>query len=147
LPLFDLQAWGPAGEVEDWSVTEKMTAQAAILGASLIAHPLDLVADAIHREGAISTVEAAARIGQRARVAGVRQTWRRGASERGERIYLMSFEDLEGMLEVLIPEGVYRRYRSEISGEIPFLVEGEVLLNPAIGEPYIRAERLAGLAG
>jgi DNA polymerase III alpha subunit len=145
LPLFDMQAWGQAGEVEDWSLAEKMAAQQAMLGASVIAHPLDLAADAIRRAGAISTVEAAARIGQRARVAGVRQTWRRSTAEHGERIYLMSFEDLEGMLEVLIPGAVYQHYRDEISGDIPFLVEGEILINPSTGEPFIRAERLARL--
>jgi error-prone DNA polymerase len=145
LPLFDMQTWGLAGEVEDWSLAEKMAAQNAVLGVSVIAHPLDLAAEAIRKAGAINTVEAAARIGQRARVAGVRQMWRRSAGEHGEIIYLMSFEDLEGMLEVLIPGSVYRRYQNEISGDIPFLVEGEILLNPSIGEPFIRAERLARL--
>jgi hypothetical protein len=75
----------------------------------------------------------------------VRQIWRRSAGEHGETVYLMSFEDLEGMLEVLIPGSVYRRYQNEISGDIPFLVEGDILLNPSTGEPFIRAERLARL--
>jgi hypothetical protein len=57
----------------------------------------------------------------------------------------MSFEDLEGMLEVLIPGAVYQHYRDEVSGDIPFLVEGEILINPSTGEPFIRAERLARL--
>jgi error-prone DNA polymerase len=146
LPLFDMQAWGPAGEVEDWSLAEKMAAQIAVLGASVIAHPLDLAAETIRREGAISTVEAASHPGQRVRLAGMRQTWRRSAAEHGETIYLMSFEDLEGMLDVLIPGAVYHSYRNEISSENPFLVEGEILLNPSTGEPFIRAERLARLA-
>jgi hypothetical protein len=89
---------------------------------------------------------AAARIGQRARVTGVRQSWRRSAGEHGETVYLMSFEDLEDMLDVLIPAGVYHRYHNEISGEKPFLVEGEILLNPSTGEPFMRAVRLTRLA-
>jgi len=72
----------------------------------VIAHPLDLAAEAIRRAGAITTVEAASHPGQRVWLAGMRQTWRRSAAEHGETIYLMSFEDLEGMLDVLIPGAV-----------------------------------------
>lgn len=54
----------------------------------------------------------------------------------------MPFGDLEGSIEVVIPPGVYRRYRGEIAARYPLVVEGEVALDAETGEPYIRAGRL-----
>ncbi|HJW90077.1 MAG TPA: DNA polymerase III subunit alpha [Anaerolineales bacterium] len=111
LSLFDFsQPAGiqPAGDAPvDWSLEEKVAAQEAILGVGVDAHPLELRAAQIQAFGAVTTLEAAACIGQRVRVAGMRQSWRRTSTERNELIYLMSFEDLEGMLEaaVLYPPG------------------------------------------
>ena len=51
-----------------------MAAQQELLGASLDAHPLELVADQAAAAGAITTVEAAGWIGRRVTVAGVRQS-------------------------------------------------------------------------
>jgi len=49
------------------------------------------------------------------------------------------------VVDVVILGEVYRRYRSALSGTGPYLVEGVVELNAEKGEPYIRAERVAGL--
>jgi hypothetical protein len=58
----------------------------------------------------------------------------------------MALEDLEGMIDVLIPDAVYRRSRDAISDRYPFVLEGEVHLDPGRGEPFIRAERTWKLA-
>jgi len=60
--------------------------------------PLELAAGPITAAGALTTVEAAARLGSRVKVAGMRQTWRRSVTTRGDYIYFMAMEDLEGML-------------------------------------------------
>ncbi len=125
----------------DWSLGEKVAAQEELLGASVAAHPLELIADKI--AGALTTVGAAARVGERVRVAGMRQTWHRFASpQRGDYIYFMSLEDLEGMLDVVIFGEVYRRHRAALATPGPFVIEGMVELDPAKGEPVIRAERV-----
>ena len=51
--------WGSAGDEDDWTLNEKVAAQQELLGASLDAHPLELVADKAAAAGAITTVEAA----------------------------------------------------------------------------------------
>ena len=112
---------------------------AGILGVSVIAHPLEMVTDQIAEAGALSTLEAASRIGQPLRVAGMRQTWRRSPTMRGDYIYFMSLEDLEGMLDVVISSDVYRRCRKELSGPGPYVVEGVAQMEAAGGEPFIRA--------
>jgi DNA polymerase III alpha subunit len=129
---------------EDWPIEERVAAQEAILGAGVTASRLELFARQIVEAGAVTTVEAAARLGGTVRVAGVRQTWHRSASTRGF-TYFMSLEDLEGMLEVIIPAEVYRLSRAAMSGSGPYIVEGSVELNPEIGEPFIRAEKIVRL--
>ena len=136
---------GPAGE--DWSLEQKVAAQEAVLGASLAAHPLELQAGRLAAAGAVSTVEAAARLGQRTRVAGMRQTWRRSHTARGDYIYFMALEDLEGMLEVVLSAEVYRRGRQALSSPGPYVIEGTVLFDEEKGEPFIRAERVEALRG
>ena len=148
LPLFEMaEMYAPEGETGyvqegDWSLEEKVAAQKTILGASLEAHPLELVRESIIKAGALSTVEAVTRIGERVRVAGMRQTWRRGSTSKGERLYVMALEDLEGMLNVIIYADVHQRSRGVISGSGPYIVEGDVEVDQRIGEPYLRAERI-----
>ena len=79
LQLFSLDE-SPA---EDWSLAEKVAAQEELLGVSVIAHPLELAAEKIAATGALTTLEAASRIGQRVRVAGMRMTWRRTPTSAG----------------------------------------------------------------
>jgi DNA-directed DNA polymerase III PolC len=143
LPLFDFAALDPADRPgEDWSLAEKVAAQEAILGVGVIAHPLELAADQAAACGALNTLEAGAQLGRRVRVAGMRQVWRRSRTTSGETLYLMSLEDLEGMLEVVISSGVYRRSQAAFSDKVPLVVEGEVILDPSIGDPFIRAEKI-----
>jgi DNA polymerase III subunit alpha len=131
---------------DDWTLAEKLAAQEALLGASVTAHPLELAADRIGRAGALTTVNAAGRVGQRVRVAGMRQTWRRTRTAQGGYIYVMALEDLEGMLDVVIPGDTYQRYRSAFSQPGPYVLEGTVELDPHRGEPVIRAEHIWPLA-
>jgi DNA polymerase III subunit alpha len=137
MQLFSLG--GPAQD--DWTLVDKVAAQEALLGASIDAHPLELVSDAIAAANAHSTVAAAARPGDRVRVAGMRQTWRRTATTRGDHLYFMSLEDLDGMLDVVIFGDVYRRYRSAFVSSRPIVLEGVVEIDIGRGEPAIRAER------
>ena len=127
---------------DDWTLHEKVAAQESTLGVSVIAHPLELAADQIEKAGALTTLEAASRLGERVRVAGMRQTWRRSLTTRGDYLYFLSLEDLEGMLDVIISSDVYRRCRSELSGHGPFIIEGSVILDSEKFEPFIRAERI-----
>ncbi|MFM8321891.1 MAG: DNA polymerase III subunit alpha [Chloroflexota bacterium] len=137
LPLF-----AQAGGRPDWTLEQKVAAQEQVLGAGIAAHPLELHAARLAAAGALTTVEAAARIGQAVRVAGVRQTWRRSRAARGEYIYFMSLEDLEGMLEIIIPAGVYRQGRNALDGPGPYLIEGTVEWDAERGEPLVRAEKV-----
>jgi DNA polymerase-3 subunit alpha len=130
---------------EDWTLEQKLVAQEEVLGTGVIAHPLELVKDKIAAAGALTTVDAAAQLEQSVRVAGVRQTWRRSITTRGDYIYFMSLEDLDGMLDVVINSEVYRRSKAALTTPGPYVVEGRVDLDSQRGEPFIRAERIWAL--
>jgi len=132
----------PDTSAEDLSIAEKARAQEEILGASVVAHRLELYSDQISESKALTTVEAAARIGQQVRVAGIRQFWRRSSTSKGEAIYFMSLEDLEGTLQVVISAEVYRRCRSELRLAGPFMIEGSMEMDSRQIEPSLRAERI-----
>jgi DNA-directed DNA polymerase III PolC len=127
---------------DDWSLSEKTSAQIRHLGAGVIAHPLELVAGQIASAGAITTLDAASRLGQKVRVAGLRQTWRRVSSESGSFIYFMALEDLEGFLDVIIYPDIYRQSSAALKGPGPYIIEGQVELDKEKGEPFIRAEKI-----
>ena len=143
LSLFSLKE----NEVEDWDLAQKVSAQEEILGMGVDAHPLELVEQQISAVGALTTVEAASRLERHVRVAGMRQTWRRSITTRGDYIYFMSLEDLDGMLNVVITADVYRRSKKALSTAGPYVVEGMVSLDNQRGEPFIRAERIWSLKG
>ncbi len=127
----------------DWSLAQRVAAEQEVLGVSVTAHPLELVADKLVDAEVTTSVEAAARAGQRVKVAGIRLSWRRTRSNKGEPVYWMSLEDTEGMLEAVIPSGVYRRHRLDLSpGHAPFVLEGIMEPDPQTGEPTIRVERI-----
>jgi DNA polymerase III alpha subunit len=104
-----------------------------------------LVQQKIADAGALTTVEAASRLDQHVRVAGTRQVWRRRITTRGDYIYFMSLEDLEGMLDVVITSDVYRHSKVALSTPGPYVVEGTVSLDNQRGEPMIRADRIWSL--
>jgi DNA polymerase III alpha subunit len=141
MSLFPMGGAAQDSQQEDWSLAEKVKAQEALLGSGLDAHPLELVSNQIAAAGALNTMEATARVGERIRIAGMRQTWRRSFSSHGEPIYFMALDDLEGMIDVVIFADVYRRHRAVFSDAGPYCLEGMLERDASSGEPFLRAER------
>lgn len=138
MSLFDL-----AGSQDDeWTLEQQVEAQQGVLGISLAAHPLELCASEIAKAGAVNTVEAAGRSGQKVTVAGVRQTSHRSRTAKGEGMLFLTLEDLEGTLDVVLFPDVYRRVRGWIGGNDPLLVTGAVEVDASRGEPLLRAEKI-----
>ena len=140
--LFDLGNFSRVDRGEDWTMAQKVGAQKELLGISLEAHPLELVADKILAAGAISTVEAAGRVGQRVTVAGIRQSGHRSRTGKGDLMMFLTLEDLAGMLDVAVFPEVYRHVRSFIHTSEPFLVTGMLKMDPGRSEPLLVAEKI-----
>ncbi len=146
LPLFEFNQGGSSHPDEDWSLPELVAAQEAILGVGVSAHRLELAAGQLREAGAISSLEAAGRIGQRVRLAGMKLSWRRTRTTAGQLCYNMGLEDLEGIMDVEISANVYRRTRQSFKERGPFIVEGVVQEDESRVEPFLLAERIWGLS-
>ncbi|HNE05471.1 MAG TPA: hypothetical protein PLT08_13180, partial [Anaerolineales bacterium] len=129
---------------DDWTLQQKVDAQLEILGSSLEAHPLELVQDKI--SGAISSIDAVAKIGRRVTVAGVRQTSRRSRTAKGDMMLFLTIEDLQGTLDVILFPDVYRIAKSFLDSNPPLLITGVVEMDRERGEPYLRAEKVVSIA-
>jgi DNA polymerase III alpha subunit len=137
LSLFE---WVDSKE-EDWSLQQKVDAQLEILGASLAAHPLELVTDKLSGLGAVSTIDAVANVGRRVTVAGVQQASHRTRTTRGDMLFL-SMEDLQGTLDAILFPEVYRQAKTWISSTKPFLLTGIMEMDTERGEPFLRVEKV-----
>ncbi len=133
--------WGDM-EGDDWTLMEKMAAQEELLGVSLEAHPLELVAEKIAAAGAVTTVEAAGLIGQRVTVAGVRQSSHRSRTAKGDLMMFLTLEDLTGMLDVVLFPEAYRQAKAALSTSAPLLVTGVIEMDATRSEPLLRAEKV-----
>ena len=136
--LFGLES----NDEADWSLLQKSAAQSRILGASVTSHPLEIVADQIEAAGVMATVEATSHLGEKVRIAGLRQTWRSSQTTTGNNIYIMALEDLDGYLDVVIYPDIYRQSKTALSNPGPYIIEGYIELDEEKGEPFIRANKI-----
>ena len=126
----------------DWSLEERMAVQQEILGVSLAAHPLELVADRIEKAGAVAIADAVERLGQRVTVAGARQTSRRSRTAKGETMLFLTLEDLSGTLDVIVFPDLYRQGKQIATSNHPMLITGVLEIDRGREEPTLKAEKL-----
>lgn len=126
---------------DDWTLRQKVDAQVELLGVSLEAHPLELVADAISKSSSIPTLDAAGKLGQRVTVAGVRQTSHRSRTAKGDHMLFLTLEDLSGTLDVIAFPDTYRIAKSILNANGPMLLTGMMEMDTSRGEPYMRVEK------
>jgi DNA-directed DNA polymerase III PolC len=139
-----LFGWTDSSE-EDWTLQQKVNAQVEILGASLDAHPLELVSEKIVAANAISTLDAVERIGRRVTVAGVRQTSHRTRTAGGDSMLFLTVEDLNGTLDAILFPQVYRTAKSILDSNMPLLISGVMEMDTERGEPFLRAEKIIAI--
>lgn len=142
LSLFE---WSDSSNEEDWTLEQKVNAQMDILGVSLTAHPLELVGDKLKGTGAISTLDAVARVGRRVTIAGVQQSSHHSLTARGAMMLFLSVEDLQGTLDAILFPEVYRQSKGLISSSVPFLLTGMMEMDAERGEPFLRVEKVVSL--
>jgi DNA polymerase III alpha subunit len=138
-----LFGWNDTSE-EDWTLQQKVAAQAEILGTGLDAHPLELVAEKI--TGASTTLEAVEKIGRRVTIAGIRQASRRSRTAKGEIMLFLTLEDLHGTLDVILFPAVYRMAKAMLDSNTPLLITGIMEVDTERGEPYLKAEKLISVS-
>ena len=126
----------------DWSLSERVEAQERILGIGVDAHPLERFAGRLAAEDVITSLDALLRIGERVRVAGIRQTGRHNRTSKGQMMAFLTLEDLEGVLNVIVFPKIYQLFRAELAGSAPLLIEGVMEQDPNREEPALHAEKI-----
>ncbi len=138
LPLFE----NVSSEHEDWSTAEKVAAQKEILRIGVDAHPIEIVLGRISIRALQTTAEIESKVGEKVRLIGTRLNWHRSfAGKQGTMAYI-TLEDLEGMVDVVVPPSVYNRCKDLLRRMEPIQVEGVVEMSNSRIEPVIRAENI-----
>ncbi|MBK8619875.1 MAG: DNA polymerase III subunit alpha [Anaerolineales bacterium] len=137
----NLFGWDDNGD--DWTLQQKMDAQLELLGVSLEAHPLELVADQVSKSISIPIVDAAGKLGQRVTIAGIRQTSHRSRTAKGDSMLFLTIEDLTGTLDAIAFPDVYRVAKNILSSNSPMFLTGLMEMDTSRGEPYLRVEKVA----
>lgn len=125
-PTGQMQLFPSTRQSQEWDQERIAQAQQEILGVSLSITPLEQIADQIESLGAISTLEAEKFIGEKVRIVGMRQTWRRFRTRSNQMMCYINLEDFEGSLQVIIPAQLYQRVKEMITETGPFLAEGVI---------------------
>ena len=89
-------------------------------------HPLRLLRDAARGRGCRTTLEAAARTGSWARVAGIVAATRKIRTQKGEMMQFVTIEDEVGLLESTLFPAAYRSFGAVLRALGPYIFEGKV---------------------
>jgi DNA polymerase-3 subunit alpha len=130
---------------EDWSLSQRVDAQEKILGIGLDAHPIELVYQKLGNIGVISTREARKRINNDIRVAGIRQTIQRFHAPDGKVFYSLELDDPTGVITVHLSEAQYQQNRKILSTRTPFIIHGEMVIDPLTQVACLDARKVESL--
>jgi len=120
--LFEFDA---LSEKTEWGLALRVAAQEEILGASVDAHPLELVTDQLEKTTVTSTLEAINQLEAEIQVAGIRQTVQRFHTQE-ESFYILELDDGRGVLPVKMTPEFYRYHQRWLSSHDPFIVQGKM---------------------
>jgi len=144
-PPGQMALFSPNSEEKNWGIKQKIDAQREILGVTLSVTPLERYADQIRSAGALTTLQAQDHIGERVRVAGIRQTFRRIHSRSNQIFGFLTLEDMDGALQVLIPGEICRKSNTLLREQDCLIAEGILEKDETHNRLLLRAERLIGL--
>jgi error-prone DNA polymerase len=130
---------------DDWTLKDRLNAQQEILGASVDAHPLELLPqEQVARLNVVSLEKATILVGETVRVLGIRQTLHRFYLD-GKRHYVLELEDTSGVLPVILSSQTYRRYQKELNARTPLVITGEIQVNPLWSEGVLAVQSIQSI--
>jgi DNA polymerase-3 subunit alpha len=127
----DAQKTGKVKKAEDaahaWSRGERLKAEKEALGFYITGHPLDAWTSEIALfANATSSRIGSVKSGSEIKIGGIISAIREKTTKRGEKMAILSLEDLEGIVEVLVFPETYREIRAELDTQAPILLMGRV---------------------
>jgi DNA polymerase-3 subunit alpha len=110
-----------------WSRGERLKAEKEALGFYITGHPLDAWAAEIALfANTTSSRIGSVKSGSEIKIGGIISAIREKTTKRGEKMAIITLEDLEGIVEVLVFPETYREIRAELDTQAPILLMGRV---------------------
>lgn len=116
-----------AGPAPGWGRRERLAFEKEALGFYITGHPLDDFGAEVELFGnATSSRLAGMRSGSEVRIGGIVAQMRQRTTRRGEKMAILSFEDREGIVEVIVFPETYRESADALSSDGPVFVVGQL---------------------
>jgi DNA polymerase-3 subunit alpha len=110
-----------------WNRSERLKAEKEALGFYITGHPLDAFAAEIELFANVTSSRiGSVRSGSEIKIGGIISAIREKTTKRGEKMAILSLEDLEGIVEVLVFPETYREIREDLDTQAPVLLIGRV---------------------
>jgi DNA polymerase-3 subunit alpha len=110
-----------------WSRSERLSAEKEALGFYITGHPLEPYAAEIGLfANATSSRIASVKSGAQIKIGGIIGAIKEKTTRRGDKMAVLSLEDLEGIVEVLVFPETYRELRDVLATQAPVLLIGRV---------------------
>jgi DNA polymerase-3 subunit alpha len=110
-----------------WGRTERLKAEKEALGFYITGHPLDAYAAEIELFANVTSSRiGSVKSGTEIKIGGIIGAIREKTTKRGEKMAVLSLEDLEGIVEVLVFPETYREIRDDLDTQAPVLLIGRV---------------------
>ena len=110
-----------------WSRTERLSAEKEALGFYITGHPLDAYAAEIGLFANVTSSRIAAmKSGSEVKIGGIIAAIKEKTTRRGDKMAVLTLEDLEGIVEVLVFPETYREMREVLSTQAPVLLIGRL---------------------
>ena len=110
-----------------WSRSERLSAEKEALGFYITGHPLDSFAAEIGMFANVTSSRIGSlKSGAEVKIGGIIAAVREKTTRRGDKMAILTLEDLEGIVEVLVFPETYKEIRDALSTEAPVLLIGRV---------------------
>jgi DNA polymerase-3 subunit alpha len=110
-----------------WSRAERLRAEKETLGFYITGHPLDAYAAEIGMFASVtSSGIGSVKSGSEIKIAGIIAAIKEKTTKRGEKMAILSLEDLEGIAEVVVFPETYKAIRDDLATQAPILLIGRV---------------------
>ncbi len=134
-------------EAPAWSRRERLTYEREALGFYITGHPLDEFAGEVSLYANVSTTGIGSlKAGAEVKVGGIVSALKEKTTKRGEKMAIVTLEDLDGIVEVVVFPEAYRANREALAADGPIFLVGRVdadeTSSKVIAEEIFRMEHI-----
>jgi DNA polymerase III alpha subunit len=142
LPLFPFNGVATG---KRWSLANRYDAQKNILGIGIETHPVSVFAERIAEKKVQPISAAKLNVNSNVHIIGVQKSLQRFHSTEIGSYYQLELDDPTGVMPVRLSTQQYNENRNVFSSSIPFLIGGQVRLDPLLDKIYLDTQEISSL--